>query len=184
MIRSRIEGRESFGDRVRESRERLRRRGRRLTQGDLALAVGVERNTVSRWENGSMLPRDPAVIASLAEVLEVTADWLIAGDTASRPAGAVTRNIHEGRSGQYANPATADLPASARAVALGYLNRLRASGCSPGQVSGAEDLLLAGARNNVSSRRVEERDDATICADVDATWDLVVRILRREGIRP
>ena len=184
MIRSRIEGRESFGDRVRASRERLRRGGRRLTQGDLARAVGVERNTVSRWENGSMLPRDPAVIASLAGVLEVTADWLITGDTASGPADTVAGKIHEGPAGQYSDPATADLPATVRSVAVGYLNRLRGSGCSPGQVSGAEELLLAGARNRVSSRRLEDRDDATICADVDASWDLVVRILRREGIRP
>ncbi len=71
-----------FGDRVRSSRQRLRRDGQKLTQGDLAKAVGVERNTVSRWENGSMLPKDPAVIASLAEVLDVTADWLIAGERA------------------------------------------------------------------------------------------------------
>src|SRR5665213_3028355 len=79
MIRSRIGVRDTFGDRLRSSRQRLRPGGRKFTQGDLAKAVGVERNTVSRWENGGMLPKDPAVIASLADVLGVTADWLIGG---------------------------------------------------------------------------------------------------------
>jgi transcriptional regulator with XRE-family HTH domain len=172
--------RESFGDRLRASRQRLRRRGQKLTQDDLARAVGVERNTVSRWENGGMLPKDPAVIASLAGVLEVTADWLIGGDRAGVP----FTELREGVAGQYLDPAAAELPERARAVALGYLDRLRGSGCSPDQVRGAEALLLAGARNRVSSRRFEDRDDDTICADVDASWDVVVRIFRREGIRP
>jgi transcriptional regulator with XRE-family HTH domain len=43
----------------------------------LATAVGVERNTVARWENGSMLPRDPAVIAALSRTLNVSADWIL-----------------------------------------------------------------------------------------------------------
>lgn len=180
MIRSRIGGLDTFGDRLRSSRQRLRRDGEKLTQGDLARAVGVERNTVSRWENGGMLPKDPAVIASLAGVLDVTADWLIAGDRPGTPA----RELHEGSQGQYLDPATEELPARARTVAVGYLDRLRNSGCTSGQIRGAESLLLAGARNRVSSRRVEERDDDEVCADVDAAWDMVVQILRREGVRP
>ncbi|HEY8308946.1 MAG TPA: helix-turn-helix transcriptional regulator, partial [Gemmatimonadaceae bacterium] len=124
MIRSRIGGRESFGDRLRSSRQQLARKGRKLTQGDLARAVGVERNTVSRWENGGMLPKDPAVIASLAEVLEVTADWLIGGN---RP-GIASTELHEGATGQYLDPAIEELPARARAVAVGYIDRLRAAG--------------------------------------------------------
>ena len=180
MIRSRIGTRDTFGDRLRSARQQLRRDGQKLTQGDLASAVGVERNTVSRWENGGMLPKDPSVIASLARVLEVTADWLIAGDRAA----ATPRQLHEGVPGQYMDPALAELPARARTIAAGYLDRLRASGCSDSQLRGAESLLLAGARNRVASTRVEERDDNEVCADVDAAWDLVVGILRREGIRP
>src|SRR5580698_10194568 len=72
----------SFGDRVRISRERMRTPdGRRWTQGDLAKALDVKRNTVSRWENGGMLPKDPAIIAALTRVLHVSADWLLAGFT-------------------------------------------------------------------------------------------------------
>ncbi len=180
MIRSRISGRESFGDRLRSSRQRQRRNGQKLTQGDLARAVGVERNTVSRWENGGMLPKDPAVIASLAGVLDVTADWLIVGDRA----GIAPSELHEGSGGQYPDPATAELPARARALAVGYLERLRASGCSEAQLQAAQSLMLVAARNRVSSRRLEERAESEVCADVDAAWDLVVQILRREEIRP
>jgi transcriptional regulator with XRE-family HTH domain len=180
MIQSRIGARDSFGDRLRSSRQRQRVDGRRLTQGDLAKAVGVERNTVSRWENGGMLPRDPSVIASLASVLDVTADWLIAGD---RVGEAATR-LHEGFRGQYLDPDIGELPSGTRAAAAAYINRLRESGCLPDQVSGAEALLLAGARNRVSARPFEERDDDQMRADVDAAWDMVVQILRREGIRP
>ncbi len=172
--------RDTFGDRLRSARQRLRPKGRKLTQGDLATAVGVERNTVSRWENGGMLPKDPAVIAALARVLGVTADWLIAGESVSPS----EPELHQSVAGQYLDPAIAELPVRARAVSAGYLNRLRKSGCSDGQLRGAESLLLAGARNRVSLTSVEERTDADVCADVDAAWDLVVRILRREGIRP
>lgn len=150
-----------------------------MTQGDLARAVGVERNTVSRWENGGMLPKDPSVIASLAAVLEVTADWLIAGD---RPVAAGT-NLHEGTTGQYADPATGELPSSAQGLVVAYLDRLREHDCTSAQVKGAESLLLAGARNRVSSRPLEERTPQQLCDDIDAAWDLVVQILRGDGIR-
>jgi transcriptional regulator with XRE-family HTH domain len=180
MIRSRIGGRESFGDRLRSSRQQLARKGRKLTQGDLARAVGVERNTVSRWENGGMLPKDPAVIGSLAVVLEVTADWLIGGD---RPP-ATTTQLHEGAAGQYLDPAINELPARARAVAVGYTDRLRAAGCAESQLRAAESLMLAGARNRVASTSLDERAESDVCADIDAAWDMVVQILRREGIRP
>jgi len=69
----------AFGDRVRQARQRIRTPGGgRLTQGDLALAVGVERNTVSRWENSGVRPKDPQVVRKLAEVLQVSMEWLFA----------------------------------------------------------------------------------------------------------
>ncbi len=87
--------RDTFGDRLRSSRQRLRPGGRKFTQSDLAKAVGVERNTVSRWENGGMLPKDPAVIGSLADVLGVTADWLIGGDYPARATHSAADRIQE-----------------------------------------------------------------------------------------
>jgi transcriptional regulator with XRE-family HTH domain len=180
MIRSRIGGRESFGDRLRSSRQQLARKGQKLTQGDLARAVGVERNTVSRWENGGMLPKDPAVIASLAGVLEVTADWLIGGERSP----ATGTELHEGVAGQYLDPAIKELPEDARAIAGRYIDRLRIAGCTETQLRAAESLMLAGARNRVSSTSLDERAENEVCSDIDAAWDMVVHILRREGIRP
>src|SRR6185312_1284941 len=182
MIRSRIGRRVSLGDRVKSAREGLRIGGHKVTQGDLARAEGVNRNRVSRWDNGAMVSSDPAVLAALAGALEVSVEWLISGAPAAVPAGKA--ELHEGSRRRYLDPATAELPERARSVALGYLDRLRECGCTQEQRRGAESLLLAGARNAVSSTPFDERDDVDVCADVDAAWDVVVRILRREGKRP
>jgi transcriptional regulator with XRE-family HTH domain len=188
MIRSRIGRRVSLGDRVKSARQGLRVRGRKVTQGDLAKAVGVDRNTVSRWENGAMVPSDPTVLASLAAALEVSVEWLISGDPGDPGDRGLARTsnaeLHESAGRRYLDPATAALPARARSIALGYLDRLRDCGCTQEQRRGAESLLLAGARNAVATIPLDDRDDADVCADVDAAWDVVVRILRREGKRP
>jgi transcriptional regulator with XRE-family HTH domain len=209
MIRSRIGVRSTFGDRLRWARQRLRAKGRRLTQEELARAVGVERNTVSRWENGGMLPKDPAVIGALAAVLDVTADWLIGGEPADDPAhdpaddpaeaapepapesarkagqqSSSARQVRETASGPESPSAeAAGLPGPARRVVRGYLDRMRQSDCVAHQIDGAESILIAGARNRVSSIAFRDRTDEHIAADIDAAWDLVVRILRREGVR-
>ncbi len=179
-IKSRVEKQLTLGDRMKAAREELRIGGRRLTQEGLAKAVGVDRNTVSRWENGGMVPSDPEMLTALSGALRVSVDWLISGDPdAPRPG-----ELHEGTTRRYKGPVTAGLPAAARSLAMGYLDRLRECGCSQAQRRGAEALLLAGARNKVSSTPFGKRSDADVSADVDASWDLVLRILRREGIRP
>lgn len=175
---------QSFGDRVREARQRLRTEtGRRWTQGDLAAAVGVERNTVSRWENGGVRPKDPDLLARVARTLRVSTDWLIG--TAAPPgpadAGAATSHVREGAARDGRSPGA--LPARAAALVADYLGRLDRAGCSREQVAGAESLLVAAARNAVSTTPAVERDERDVIADVDAAWDLVVRILRRDGVR-
>ena len=47
-----------------------------MTQADLAEAVGVERNTVSRWAL-ARVPRQREVLDRLARVLEVAPEWLL-----------------------------------------------------------------------------------------------------------
>lgn len=184
---------QSFGDRVREARQRLRTEGgRRWTQGDLAESVGVERNTVSRWENGGVRPKDPDLLARLARTLRVSTDWLIgatpapAASGAAAPAtgstgGATTRFTERGRGGYRG--AHAELPRAAAALVADYLDRLDRAGCTREQLAGAESLLVAAARNTVASTPQEARPEHDVIADVDAAWDLVVRILRREGVR-
>lgn len=46
-----------------------------MTQADLALAVGVQQNTISQWENGERLVRSDK-LPKLAQVLGCTIDAL------------------------------------------------------------------------------------------------------------
>src|SRR5262249_50068661 len=57
---------ESFGPLLRTLRKRLR-----LTQQQLAQAVGMHRHTVSRWEQGEVLPSGKAVVLELARKLHL-----------------------------------------------------------------------------------------------------------------
>lgn len=64
------------GDRIREARQRAR-----LSQSDLCRAlqlagVTVERDVISRIENGSRFVADFEVVAA-AEILDVSVDWLL-----------------------------------------------------------------------------------------------------------
>lgn len=53
------------------------------TQDKLAKAIGVKRNTVSRWEIGERYPRPP-MISKLAHLLNVNEGDIIAAITASK----------------------------------------------------------------------------------------------------
>jgi len=178
---------ESFGHRVRASRQRLRMPdGRRWTQGDLAKAVGVERNTVSRWENGGMLPKDPAIIAVLARVLRVSTDWLLGGlGIPHHVQGGPESVIMERPRHPYGEkPVTAEsLPPGASDLVLRYLERLMGYGCTQMQVAEAERLMVQLAQHDLSERPFSQRDSAEVQMDVDAAWDFVVQVLRRYGIR-
>lgn len=176
---------QSFGDRVREARQRLRTEdGRRWTQGDLATAVGVERNTVSRWENGGVRPKDPDLLARLARTLRVSTDWLIGAPGGQSGAAPTSRFNEGGRGGYRGDQAPATVPDDVAELVANYLGRLERAGCTREQVAGAESLLVSAARNTVASVPLDSRDVPDVMADVDAAWDLVVRILRREGVRP
>lgn len=175
----------SFGSRIRQSRQRLRMPdGSRWTQEDLALAVGVERNTVSRWENGGMLPKDPAIIATLSRVLKVSSDWLLGGLGVpdSNPS---RRTLMEGPDGGYNNRVNAAelLPAGASDLVLRYLERLVSVGCNQAQVAEAERILVELAQHSLVDKPFTQRDSPEIQVDIDAAWDFVVRTLRRQGIR-
>lgn len=63
-------------------RIRRRREVRGLKQSDLAHALQVSAQAVSKWERGENAP-DIAALVDLARLLEVSTDWLLGGD---RPA--------------------------------------------------------------------------------------------------
>lgn len=189
MIPSASDRGTSFGDRVRRARQELRHEdGRRWTQGELAAAVGVERNTVSRWENGGVQPRDTEQLARLARVLRVSVEWLVSGGprVASGAAGAAGRGargaLGERRRRGYASDGSS-LPVAAQALIAEYCERLAAAGCSDAQIASAQMLMAAAATNQVVTVPLAERIPSDIVSDVDAAWDLIVRVLRREGVR-
>jgi len=178
---------ESLGDRIRQARERIRMpNGRRMTQGELAAAVEVERNTVSRWENGDVQPNKPVQLLRLARVLRVPTDWLIGGTmaVASAQAQPPQSQLGEGTPSGYPREVSAELPPAAAGIVSAYLDRLARAGCTPSQCAAAESLFVAVTRNALSATPIDARSERDVVADADAAWDLVVGILRRDGIRP
>lgn len=60
------------------------RRGRDMTQQQVADILGVSNKTVSKWESGAGLP-DIAALPALAALYGVTADDILAGETRPEP---------------------------------------------------------------------------------------------------
>lgn len=50
-----------------------------MKQGDFAVALGIERSTVSKWETGKAYPR-AELLPKLAQILNCTVDELLQGD--------------------------------------------------------------------------------------------------------
>jgi transcriptional regulator with XRE-family HTH domain len=70
----------SLGERIKSRREYLeKKRGFDFPQAELARKVGVERSSVSQWENGSTHGLKPENLLNTRDVLETTVDWLVWG---------------------------------------------------------------------------------------------------------
>ena len=169
-----------FADRLREARQRIRTpSGARMTQGDLAKAVGVERNTVSRWENSGVRPKDPAVIARLADVLHVSMEYLVGSgdDDAHRPSAEPPL---------FDASASAALerrvPPEAYELIHGYQSRLIAAGASVAQRKEADGLLLGATFTALRRAAPRDRATATVLADIEAMWRYITAILAQDGI--
>lgn len=65
------------------ARIRQRREHQRLRQADLASAVRVSPQAVSKWERGENAP-DITVLVPLAQLLDVSVEWLLGGTVAER----------------------------------------------------------------------------------------------------
>jgi transcriptional regulator with XRE-family HTH domain len=169
-----------FADRLREARQRIRTpSGARMTQGDLAKAVGVERNTVSRWENSGVRPKDPAVIARLADVLHVSMEYLVgSGDDASPRPSTEFPPFDASASAALERR----IPPDAYELIHGYQDRLIAGGASPSQKREADQLLLGAAFTALRRAAPRERTTATVLADIEAMWRYITSILAQDGI--
>ena len=80
----------SIGDRIKDARKQ-----RALSQVDLARLVGVSQPAVANWESGVHDPRR-LMLAKIADVLQVSADWLASGarslvEADTQPAAAYIR---------------------------------------------------------------------------------------------
>lgn len=63
------------------------RKERKLTQSDLAKRLGVTQQAIAKWEAAAAMP-EPSTIAKLANLLEVSADYLLGVTDSLFPAGA------------------------------------------------------------------------------------------------
>ena len=169
-----------FADRLREARQRIRTpSGARMTQGDLAKAVGVERNTVSRWENSGVRPKDPAVIARLADVLHVTMEFLVgSGDDALARLPTDAPIFDASASAALERR----VPPEAYEMIHGYQSRLIAAGATAAQRKEADQLLLNATFTALRRASPRDRAAATVLADIEAMWRYITSILAQDGI--
>jgi DNA-binding XRE family transcriptional regulator len=173
----------NFSDRLKEARMKVRSRtGHKMTQQELASLVGVERNTVSRWENSGVHPKDPEVIGKLADALAVSTDWLVRGSHAHEPAPSVYHQAPATAGSGGAAGVERRLPVRAYEMVDGYLVRLESAGCSPVQMREAERVLRDGAYNRLRGSDPRTREVAEMLDDIASAWQFIVAVLAREGI--
>lgn len=66
------------------------RKARNLSQGEVADALGVSRQSVSKWENNTSVPELDKLV-KLGELFGLTLDELVKGEAAPAPAGRLER---------------------------------------------------------------------------------------------
>lgn len=155
-----------LGDRLRAAR-----RAANLTQADVARQLGVHVMSVSQWERGVNTPEE-ARLAKLAE--------LYGAEPASLRYGAA--HVGRDRTVYTPNPALRRrLPPRAYSRVLEYVHRLEAAGASEEQIDEAERLMIDGAFNKLNKRDVRERSEDELITDIDAAWEFIAFVLRKEG---
>ena len=70
---------EKFGERIRELRK-----NRGLTIYELAMRLGISRNTLTSWERGEKEPCGITLLEDMADVLQVSLRNLLAGENEIR----------------------------------------------------------------------------------------------------
>ena len=85
-----------FLNKTMDLKERIKnsRIAAKMTQEELARAVGKTRNAVTQWESGASRPR-LNTLEKIAEALEVSVDWLLTGNTPNVAGAETTRTNSE-----------------------------------------------------------------------------------------
>ncbi len=101
-----------------ELRDRLRelRRGKKLSQAELATLVGLHYTQIGRYERGLSLPASDT-LKRMADVFEVAVDYLVGGDP-----GDAARTRLEDRELLRLFEAVQGLPASDRGVVMALID--------------------------------------------------------------
>ena len=127
----------SFGQRVRQARKAAR-----LTQAQLALVIGVAKDTLSRYERGDIQPAANKV-ADITRALGVSGHWLLTGE------GEASMTTPQTDSPALAAHQTATGPTAQNSPAItaaaGFVPIFRLSALLPGRL---------GKRCRESTRRV------------------------------
>jgi transcriptional regulator with XRE-family HTH domain len=144
-----------------------------MTQGDLAEAVGVERNTVSRWELG-VVPRDQQTLESIARALGTTVEYLLGDEAAPNGAGSAVPS---------------DFSPRARAFVLRFLAELTEAGAVEEELTSARNILTRpdNYTYNFDGTRQQMTDDDHLLeleAMADAIRLLLTRRRERRGLVP
>jgi hypothetical protein len=138
-------------------------------------------------------PKDPEVIGKLADVLAVSADWLVGRSGVQSHERALSMYQQEavvaGSSGAPAGGVAGGaaggerrLPVRAYERIEGYLIRLESAGCSPAQTREAERVLRDGAYNRLRRSDLRTRDTGEMLDDIESAWRFIVAVLAREGV--
>ena len=85
-----------FLNKTMDLKERIKnsRMAAKMTQEELAKAVGKTRNAVAQWESGTAHPR-PNTLEDIAGALNVSIDWLLTGNTPNVAGAETTRTNSE-----------------------------------------------------------------------------------------
>lgn len=127
--------------------------------------------TMSEWERGaSRVPA--AALVKLLALYGATIDDLPGG---RQKPSRVSENVSRGTYGR--------LPPRSYAIVHGYLEQMRKEGCSDEQIDEAERLMVQGAFNKINKRDPRERSEEDLITDIDAAWDFIRSVLRKEGKR-
>jgi transcriptional regulator with XRE-family HTH domain len=159
--------------------------GSRWTHAQLAEAVGVERNAVSRWENQGKTPRDSGTFARLAKVLHVTIDWLVTGHGSPGGIGYVREPTPQGAEPR-ARLAVSVKGARPRPFVYGrllnYLEELERRGFEPEQIVEAEGMMLDFMYSELFPLPGKDRPDDVLIRYIDIMWDALNRAVAVAGI--
>lgn len=142
-----------------------------ISRGDLARRLGVPQSTLGNWELGAAVP-PLDVLCRIAETLDVSLDWLIAGRTGDTPNighgsthGSATRplptvdedhvaRLAEGVSSAYADVGRPIAPGMLGRIVAKLYNEIATVVDSPDEFSGAMKMRLAQFRKELDTQPV------------------------------